>query len=272
MNGALSLRIGLLLGGFLVGRVLAPLLPRVLRGLGLERTNYQGQPIGTGAGLLFVLAALPWPIVGGAHDLQPVVAVLGYGALGFIDDRWGTAEFKGLRGHLRALGKGRVTTGLIKAAGGALLALALALSLRVSGWSVVSALLIALSANLLNLLDLRPLRTLKGFWLLSAGLLWAGPPLLSLLWGLSLPYARLEASRRVMLGDTGANAFGGVVGVSAALVLPLWTQAVCVALLLAFHLWAEKHSLSAWIEARTWARRIDGWGWRTEAAPDQPSC
>jgi UDP-N-acetylmuramyl pentapeptide phosphotransferase/UDP-N-acetylglucosamine-1-phosphate transferase len=134
---------------------------------------------------------------------------------------------------------------------------------------VVSALLIALSANLLNLLDLRPLRTLKGFWLLSAGLLWAADPLLSLLWGLSLPYARLEARRRVMLGDTGANALGGVVGVSAALLLPLWAQAAVVALLLGFHLWAEKHSLSAWIEAHAWARRIDGWGWRTEAAQDR---
>lgn len=264
MNGSFSLRIGVLVGGFVVGCALTPVLPRVLRGLGLERTNYQGQPIGAGAGLLLVVSVFPWLFLGSASDLRLTAAVLGYGALGFIDDRWGTAEFKGLRGHLRALRQGRVTTGFLKAAGGAALALLLAFSLQLSWWSAISALLIALSANLLNLLDLRPLRTLKGFWLLSAGLLGAGPPLLAQLWGLSLPYARLEARRRVMLGDTGANALGGALGVSAALLLPYWAQALAVTLLLGFHVWAEKHSLSRWIEARSWARRIDGWGWSTD--------
>ena len=136
--------------------------------------------------------------------------------------------------------------------------------MNLSAAAVLSALLIALSANLLNLLDLRPLRTLKGFWLFSAGLLWSAPPLLAQLWGVSLPYARLEAQRRVMLGDTGANALGGALGTAAMLALPLWSQGLLVLLLLGFHWWAEKHSLSAWIEARPWARRLDGWGWRTE--------
>jgi UDP-N-acetylmuramyl pentapeptide phosphotransferase/UDP-N-acetylglucosamine-1-phosphate transferase len=74
----------------------------------------------------------------------------------------------------------------------------------------------------------------------------------------------LEARRRVMLGDTGANALGGALGTAAAMLLPLWTQAAAVMLLLGFHLWAEKHSLSAWIEARPWARQVDGWGWRSD--------
>lgn len=258
------LRSGFLLVGVVTGFVLVPLLPRMLRTLGLERSNYQGQPIGTGAGLLFAASALPWLLFGQPTDLRLTTAVLGYGVLGFIDDHWGTAEFKGLRGHLRALRGGRVTTGFLKAAGGALLALGLALWGNLSAAAILSALLIALSANLLNLLDLRPLRTLKGFWLLSAGLLGSAPPLLALLWGLSLPYARLEARRRVMLGDTGANALGGTLGTAAMLALPLWAQGMLVLLLLGFHLWAEKHSLSGWIEARPWARRLDGWGWRKE--------
>lgn len=259
-----QIRITLLLVGALLGSLFLALLPRLLRSLGLERTNYQGQPIGTGAGLLFVLSALPWLAVASSASLQLTAAVLGFGFLGFIDDRWGTAEFKGLSGHLKALRTGRVTTGFLKAAGGAALALALAYWADPTPAAVVSALLIALCANLLNLLDLRPLRTLKGFWLLSVALLWSAPPLLAQLWGMSLPYARLEARRRVMLGDTGANALGGAVGTAAMLLLPLWSQGLAVLLLLAFHLWAEKHSLSAWIEARPWARKVDGWGWRTE--------
>jgi len=263
MNSSL-LRITLLLLGAVLGGLGAALLPRVLRVLGLERTNYQGQPIAAGGGLLFVISALPWLAFGSHSDLRVTLAVVGFGVLGFVDDRWGTAEFKGLRGHLRALRGGRLTTGAVKALGGVLLASGLALWNAPKPGAVAGALLIALSANLLNLLDLRPLRTLKGFWLLSAGLLWAAPPLLAQLWGMSLPYARLEARRRVMLGDTGANALGGALGTAAVLLLPLWAQVVAVLLLLAFHLWAEKHSLSAWIETRAWARRLDGWGWRTE--------
>lgn len=250
--------------GALGGAVCVPLLPSALRALGLERSNYQGQPIGAGAGLLFVVSALPWLAHHSPAALRLTVAVLGFGVLGFADDRWGTAEFKGLRGHLRALRSGRVTTGLVKAVGGAALALGLAFWTTPRLEAGLGALLIALSANLLNLLDLRPLRTLKAFWLLSAGLVWSAPPLLAQLWGLSLPYARLETKRRVMLGDTGANALGGVLGTAAAMLLPQWVQGLVVLLLLAFHLWAEKHSLSAWIEARPWARRIDGWGWRPE--------
>lgn len=243
-----------------VGAGLVRLLPALLTRLGLERTNFQGKPIRSGAGLLFVLCAFPWGLMHGRATLLCTVALTGYGVLGFIDDRWGTAEFKGLRGHFRALRGGRVTTGLVKAVGGVLLAGGLALLLPASQSPVTAAPLIALCANLLNLLDLRPLRALKGFWFLSLGLLpWAPLPLAQV-WGLSLPYARREAWGELMLGDTGSNALGGLLGVCLALQTPSWLQAGLVAGLLLFHAWAEKHSLSRWIEGRAWARAVDRWG------------
>lgn len=242
------------------GAVLVPLLPGLLTRLGLERTNFQGKPIRTGAGLFFVLCAQPGWWIEDPAALLGTAALTGYGLLGLIDDRWGTAEFKGLRGHFRALRGGRVTTGLVKAVGGVVLAITLAALLPPGGSPITTAPLIALCANLHNLLDLRPLRALKGFWLLSLPLLpWAPAPL-ALAWGLSVPYARREARGELMLGDTGSNALGGLLGVSLALVAPSWVQSGAVAALLLFHVWAEKHSLSRWIEQRPWAQAIDLWG------------
>jgi UDP-N-acetylmuramyl pentapeptide phosphotransferase/UDP-N-acetylglucosamine-1-phosphate transferase len=260
-----SWRLGALLGGAILGSILTPALPAILRAVGLERRNYQGGPIGTGAGLLFVLGSLPWLwIASPGHQRLVAAAAVGFGALGFVDDRWGTAEFKGLRGHLGALWKGRLTTGLLKAVGGLTVAAALAWMLYADWRAIPAAALIALTANLLNLLDLRPLRTLKAFWLFSVGLLGVAPPVLWAYVGLSVPYARLEAKRRVMLGDAGANLLGGVLGCLAAVVLPPLAQASLVLLLAAFHAWAERHSLTAWIAAHAWARAIDEWGRQPE--------
>jgi UDP-N-acetylmuramyl pentapeptide phosphotransferase/UDP-N-acetylglucosamine-1-phosphate transferase len=260
----LPLRLLVLALSACAGALATSVLPALLRRLGLERVNYAGQPIGTGAGLLFAATAIPWLAAPEASSLRLAAAAVGYGVLGFIDDRCGTSEFKGLRGHLRALRGGRVTTGLVKAVGGLVLAASLAWWIVPGVPAAVATLLIALSANLFNLLDLRPLRTLKLFWLAAASLVWASPVVLAQLLGLSLGYAPLEARRRTMLGDTGANALGGAIGTAAAMTLPGWAQGVVVVLLVVFHVWAEKHSLTAWIQAHPTARAIDEWGWRKE--------
>lgn len=240
----------------------AGLVP-VLRALGLGRTNFEGRPLCAGGGILFLIAGVlsPWllPTAGG---LPAAAAVTGFGLLGLMDDRWGSAEFKGFRGHLGALGSGRLTTGLLKAAAGAALAVGLAGWLRPDAGVLLAAPLIALSANAFNLFDLRPLRTLKLFWLTGLLLLPSAPPLLVAALGLSLPLALLESRRRVMLGDTGANALGGLAGVALVQNAPLWTQALVLVLLVLFHAWTENHSLTLWIERRPWANAIDSWGWR----------
>lgn len=262
----MRLRLILFAASVLTGALVTQLLPMLLRALGLQRTNFSGHPIGSGGGVLFLLSVLPWFWLPAARAQWPAVgAVVGFGLLGLLDDRWGTAEHKGLRGHLRGLRSGRVTTGLVKAAGGGLLACTLAWLIRPSAEAVVSAPVIALTANAFNLLDLRPLRALKAFWLLAVPLLLPGPAVCVQIFGLSLPYARLEAQRRVMLGDTGANALGALLGLTACLVLPPWAQCLCLAALVGLHAWAEKHSISAWIDARPWARALDGWGWRPRA-------
>jgi hypothetical protein len=158
---------------------------------------------------------------------------------------------------------------------------------------LTSAIVIALSANTLNLFDLRPLRALKLFGLGAVLLLAATTapllavdrlPALPLWWpiwlrgapgspavavallGLALApallYAPLEARRRAMLGDTGANALGALLGVAACALLPLAGQAVLAAALIGLNLYAETHSLSALIRSHPLLERLDGWGWR----------
>jgi hypothetical protein len=78
--------------------------------------------------------------------------------------------------------------------------------------------------------------------------------------GATFTYARAEGRRQVMLGDAGSNLMGAAIGVTGVLALPSYGQWILAALLAAFHFWAEKHSLTAWIAARPWARAIDQWG------------
>jgi UDP-N-acetylmuramyl pentapeptide phosphotransferase/UDP-N-acetylglucosamine-1-phosphate transferase len=130
---------------------------------------------------------------------------------------------------------------------------------------------IALAANAINLLDLRPLRAAKGTLLLallvSAAALVSGgrasdlAPLL-ILAGALVSYLPFEARRRMMLGDAGANFLGAAVATTGALACPSPAPiAGFSAILLLLHAWTERHSLSTAIAARPWLARIDAWGW-----------
>lgn len=162
---------------------------------------------------------------------------------------------KGLKGHLGALAHGQVTTGVIKIAGigaSALAASALVGSKATSMGGKVADLalntvLIAGAANLANLLDLRPGRALKATVLVAAPLSYfscaAAKPEASGASGApsATPAAPASASgasaqrllasglnaaaitalvedlqETTMLGDTGANAAGALLGTSLA--------------------------------------------------------
>ena len=129
---------------------------------------------------------------------------------------------------MRALARGRVTTGVVKVAvigsgalvGGVLLA-------RGRGGGLVatvvdaagSAVVIASWANLLNLLDLRPGRAAKAAVVVCLPLLAGGGASRLLASGaLGTAAATLpeDLMERTMLGDTGANALGALVGTALA--------------------------------------------------------
>lgn len=154
-----------------------------------ERTNFHGVTVSLRGGVAMAGASVASAAVASALSDQPraalggVVAALGGGVAGYIDDvdqgaHDGGKVAKGLKGHLGALAHGQVTTGVIKIAGigaSALAASALVGSkaTSVSGKAADLALntvLIAGTANLANLLDLRPGRALKATVLVATPL------------------------------------------------------------------------------------------------------
>lgn len=214
-----------------------------------ERTNFHGVTVSLRGGVAMAGAAVASAAVASALSDQPraalggVVASLGGGLAGYIDDvdqgaHDGGKVAKGLKGHLGALAHGQVTTGVIKIAGigaSALAASALVGSkaTSVSGKAVDLALntvLIAGTANLANLLDLRPGRALKAMVLVAAPLSYfscaaaktpASPASAQRLLASGLNAAAITAlvedlQETTMLGDTGANAAGALLGTSLA--------------------------------------------------------
>ena len=231
-----------------------------------ERTNFHGVTVSLRGGVAMAGASVASAAVASAFSDQPraalggLVASLGGGLAGYIDDvdqgaHDGGKVAKGLKGHLGALAHGQVTTGVIKIAGigaSALAASALVGSkaTSVSGKAadvVLNTVLMAGTANLANLLDLRPGRALKATVLVATPLSYfscaaaktpasgasgaasatpaapasaAGASAQRLL-ASGLNAAAITAlvedlQETTMLGDTGANAAGALLGTSLA--------------------------------------------------------
>ncbi len=247
----------------------------LVRRFDLRRVNFLGQRIPSVAGLAFMLGgeffyACEALAQGWRTSLASVyfLVTLGFGGLGLLDDLKGDRSAGGFRGHFRALRTGYVTTGAVKALGGGVLSLVAGYLVTTPGplWAAgLAALLIALSANTLNLLDLRPGRCLFGFGVgaltllgvllgqhaAGAGtLLWAAAAFAVILYP-------LDAGGSAMLGDTGANAFGAVLGVAGAIFFARWEQGIVVAALLLLQVWCERYSLTRFIESHALLRALD---------------
>lgn len=214
-----------------------------------ERTNFHGVTVSLRGGVAMAGAAVASAAVASALSDQPraalggVVASLGGGLAGYIDDvdqgaHDGGKVAKGLKGHLGALAHGQVTTGVIKIAGIGASALAASALVGSKATSVggkaadlaLNTVLIAGTANLANLLDLRPGRALKATVLVAAPLSYfscaaanapASPASAQRLLASGLNAAAITAlvedlQETTMLGDTGANAAGALLGTSLA--------------------------------------------------------
>ena len=198
-----------------------------------SRTNHRGEPVTllegpavaagalagvlaqaglTQAGLVPALGSPGW-----RRAAAMVLGGAGAAAFGAHDDLAGTGDRRGFRGHLGALRQGEVTTGAVKLGG---IGVTGVVSAGLAGGSpvdvIVNAGLVAGSANLLNLFDLRPGRAIKvaaasGVLLGAAGQDSVAAPL-----GAALALLPEDLGERAMLGDAGANALGAMLGASAA--------------------------------------------------------
>ncbi len=196
-----------------------------------------------------------------------VVAAIAFTLLGLVDDLVeDEAASRGFRGHLRALAGGLLTGGGVKLLGGMLAALmvaSFALPEGRSGWLLpVGAVVVASSANLANLLDLRPGRCAKVFLPLWVAGCLLDPPAGAWsagLAGAALAALPLDLREQGMLGDAGANALGAVVG-TLLLAGPVWLLLLVAAVLLALQLLSERVSFSRVIDGNRLLRAADRLG------------
>ncbi|MEV1329680.1 hypothetical protein AB0J20_08905 [Micromonospora costi] len=252
----------------------------------LKRTNFRGRTVTLAAGPALAAGATGAAALGatsGASGAAALVAGLGAGAVGLYDDVVGSRPeqkaAKGFAGHLAALREGRVTAGLVKIVGvgaaGLGAAALLAADPRIAGHPrrqrqgafgrgvdvLLGAGVVAGTANLLNLLDLRPGRALKSGVLLGAPL--AGGPHGGIAAGAAGAAAGLlpdDLGEEVMLGDSGANALGALLGVALAARTGPLGRAGVLAVLAGLTAASEKVSFTQVIQRTPGLRELDALG------------
>ncbi|HEX5593919.1 MAG TPA: hypothetical protein VFX35_11290 [Solirubrobacterales bacterium] len=261
---------------------LVPAGARGLRDAGLVRENYRGALLAFPLGAVLATAALvtlaPLAFLNDRADLdllepglrQWLPYLLGIAFLGFLDDALGRGEAeatpRGWRGHWTALRAGSLSTGAIKAIGALALAAYVVSGRGLESWRYIAdVVLLILSTNLGNLLDLRPGRAEKALALLAVGLClgaWTFEPLelLGIFAGPVLVGAWLTLGERAMLGDTGSNLIGAVAGVWLLTTLGADARLIALAVVLALTVYGEIRSISATIDSVPPLRWLDSLG------------
>jgi UDP-N-acetylmuramyl pentapeptide phosphotransferase/UDP-N-acetylglucosamine-1-phosphate transferase len=249
----------------------------------LARRNYADRLVPTSGGILIVLAVLVIEAgrailgslgVGDAPDLTiertlVLFAVFGFGLLGLLDDLLGDGMTRGFKGHITALLHGRITTGFLKLFGGAGVAVVL---VATPGFAtgrrlLVDAVLIALAANLGNLLDRAPGRTIKAAliaYVPLAILLGDGAVAVAIAPAMGAAFGLLgdDLRERLMLGDAGANVIGAVLGLGVVLGRGGVTRTTALILLVVANVAAELVSFSSIIDRVPPLRWLDRLGRR----------
>jgi len=247
------------------------------------RTNHRGEPVSMLEGPAVAAGLVAGAVVGASSPRAAAALAIATGAgatFGVVDDlaEDRTATRKGLRGHLGALARGEVTTGGLKVLGigaGALLAAAVASPRHRAdgttrsgiGWAAdvaASGALVAATANLVNLLDLRPGRALKAVGIAAAPLTLAGPAAgpASAALGAVAAAAPADLAEADMLGDGGANALGAALGAALVVGAPRAVRLAALAGAVALTVASERVSFTQVIERTPLLRDIDGWGRR----------
>lgn len=249
----------------------------------LGRVNFRGRTVSLAGGPALAVSATVTSALGAGSGPLAVAALLAggaSGAVGFYDDIVGARpdqkSSKGFRGHLAALRDGRVTSGMVKIVGVGVAALgASALARKADPRPcgrfarlvnvTLGAGVIAGSANLANLLDLRPGRALKasafvGVPLVTgpSGGLVAGPL------GATVALLPADLGEEIMLGDTGANSLGALLGLAVIARTGPLGRAGLLAVIAALTATSERVSFTKVIESTPGLRELDALGRRTD--------
>ncbi len=239
-----------------------------------DRSSFSGKNVSLTEGLVASAGMIAGAAVAPAGARVGALTAIGSAAAaGYIDDQLEDrfpAKGKGLHGHLGALREGKLTSGALKIAvigGGAALG---TLPLQRSGraprrfatWICQSA-LVAGSANLINLLDLRPGRALKACGIAAAPLAVSGNGVAAAVAGSVVATGAVcapdDLSGETMLGDFGANVLGAGLGYAVASSSRMSVRAGVLGAVVALTLASEKVSFSKVIEgnpALSWIAQL----------------
>jgi UDP-GlcNAc:undecaprenyl-phosphate/decaprenyl-phosphate GlcNAc-1-phosphate transferase len=263
--------------GWAVRRLLQPVFELPL----LARENYRGRSVATAAGVVIPIALVvveAGRVLLASLDVgQPLtsiramvlVAALGFGLLGLIDDLVGSGHARGFRGHLGELARGRLTTGGLKLVGGIAVAVIIggARNPHSPGRLLADAALIALAANLANQLDRRPGRVTKvavvAFVVLVAFAAdHASLASIGVVIGAAVALFYDDLRERLMLGDVGANVVGACLGVGVVIAYSFPVRLAVLAVVAVLNLVGELSSFTRLIDAVPPLRALDRAGRR----------
>lgn len=248
---------------------------------GLRRENWRGREVAFPGGAVLIACSLvtlaPLAILDDRADVDLLdpdlgrwsVFVVGMALLGLIDDTMGGAGGlrapRGWRGHARTVLHGKFSTGAVKAVGAIGLAAFATAGNRDGLHYAVDLVLLLLTTNLFNLVDLRPGRVEKLLALLLAAVClgaWTVAPLqlLGVFIGPVLIGAGLTLRERAMLGDTGSYLAGAVAGISLLVAVPFTGRLIALAIVAALTAFGEFRSISSAIERVPLLRSLDSLG------------
>ena len=264
----------LILTGLLGTYAIIPLFRSLLIESNVLRPNYKKDMIPVSMGIVFlpmliinaiILAYFTTNFKDMLHIFIFLFGLVSMFFAGILDDIIGNRDVSGLKGHFKSLLNGKLTTGGFKALFGGFIGLVISIAISKNIYDIViNTLIIALSTNLMNLLDLRPGRAIKGYLVISIVLLFTlgeyTRNLLLLIFPNVIAYFNQDLKAKAMMGDTGSNVLGISIGILFVMGYPLKVRLIWLAFLIFIHLLTEKYSLTKIIENNKFLNFIDKLG------------
>lgn len=264
----------LILTGLLGTYAIIPLFRSLLIESNVLRPNYKKDMIPVSMGIVFlpmliinaiILAYFTTNFKDMLHIFIFLFGLVSMFFAGILDDIIGNRDVSGLKGHFKSLLNGKLTTGGFKALFGGFIGLVISIAISKNIYDIViNTLIIALSTNLMNLLDLRPGRAIKGYLLISIVLLFTLGEYTRNLLLLILPnvvaYFNQDLKAKAMMGDTGSNVLGISIGILFVMGYPLKVRLIWLAFVIFIHILTEKYSLTKIIENNKFLNFIDKLG------------
>ena len=264
----------LILTGLLGTYAIIPLFRSLLIESNVLRPNYKKDMIPVSMGIVFlpmliinaiILAYFTTNFKDMLHIFIFLFGLVSMFFAGILDDIIGNRDVSGLKGHFKSLLNGKLTTGGFKALFGGFIGLVISIAISKNIYDIViNTLIIALSTNLMNLLDLRPGRAIKGYLVISIVLLFTlgeyTRNLLLLIFPNVIAYFNQDLKAKAMMGDTGSNVLGISMGILFVMGYSLKVRLIWLAFLIFIHILTEKYSLTKIIESNKFLNFIDKLG------------